>query len=194
MNEPGTRQSEAEFERNARAMFDASIASLDARTLSRLNQARNRALQAASTASSRRHVWLAWVPAAADHLPLYDDRDAAFECPLHPFGGSQRRHAAIDHLLEYFARMATDRRGTGLGLAHRHRQQRDAVHALEPEQVSGIVADRNACGDAALDRLTLGCHGHGLDVGQFERFFVIMAAGSTAQAVPPSMRNDAPVV
>ena len=55
MNEPGTRQSEAEFERNARAMFDASIASLDARTLSRLNQARNRALQAASTASSRRH-------------------------------------------------------------------------------------------------------------------------------------------
>jgi len=65
MNEPGNRQSEAEFERNARAMFDASIASLDARTLSRLNQARNRALQAASAASSRRHVWLTWAPAGA---------------------------------------------------------------------------------------------------------------------------------
>lgn len=65
MNDPGSPQRETEFERNARAMFEASIDSLDARTLSRLNQARNRALEAASAARSRRRAWLTWAPAGA---------------------------------------------------------------------------------------------------------------------------------
>jgi hypothetical protein len=48
MKDPGRQAGETEFERNARAMFDASIESLDARTLSRLNHARHRALEAAA--------------------------------------------------------------------------------------------------------------------------------------------------
>jgi len=65
MNDPGSRQNEAEFERSARQTYESSLASLDARTLSRLNQARNQALDAAATARLRRPGWLAWVPAGA---------------------------------------------------------------------------------------------------------------------------------
>jgi hypothetical protein len=65
MNDRGAPQGETEFERNARAMFEASIESLDAGTLSRLNQARNRALEAAAATRSRRRLWLQWAPAGA---------------------------------------------------------------------------------------------------------------------------------
>lgn len=66
MNGPGRKTDEREFERNARAMFDASIESLDARTLSRLNHARHRAVEAAATASRpARRAWAHWIPAVA---------------------------------------------------------------------------------------------------------------------------------
>jgi hypothetical protein len=58
-----TRQSDqqSEFERNARAAFDASVEGLDARTRSRLNQAR----QAATAELERRQRsrWVVWAPA-----------------------------------------------------------------------------------------------------------------------------------
>jgi len=49
VNEPLT-----EFERNARAVLEQSLARIDARTRSRLNQARHAALEAAGT---RRRAW-----------------------------------------------------------------------------------------------------------------------------------------
>ncbi len=54
-----------DFERNARAVLEQSIARIDARTRSRLNQARQRALEQAGT---RRRPWwrsLALMPAGA---------------------------------------------------------------------------------------------------------------------------------
>ena len=51
------------FERRAREVFDASVDGLDARTCSRLNQARQRAT--AEIERSRRSPWLAWAPAGA---------------------------------------------------------------------------------------------------------------------------------
>jgi hypothetical protein len=56
------------LERRARDAFDASVAALDAPTRSRLNQARQRALAAATAASGSndaRRGWSAWVPAGA---------------------------------------------------------------------------------------------------------------------------------
>jgi hypothetical protein len=53
------------FERQARAAFDDSVASLDAATLSRLNQSRQRALDAAGRASNPAPRWGSWVPAGA---------------------------------------------------------------------------------------------------------------------------------
>jgi hypothetical protein len=54
-----------QFERNARVVLEASVSRIDARTRSRLNQARHAALEAAS---ARRPAWwrsLALMPAAS---------------------------------------------------------------------------------------------------------------------------------
>jgi len=51
------------FEGRAREVFDASVDGLDARTRSRLNQARQKAT--AELARSRRSPWLVWAPAGA---------------------------------------------------------------------------------------------------------------------------------
>jgi len=50
-----------QFEQRAKALFDDSVASLDAATLSKLNQGRQAALVAATNAP---RVWFRWVPAA----------------------------------------------------------------------------------------------------------------------------------
>ena len=60
MKDPGRQAGESEFERNARAMFDASIESLDARTLSRLHHARHRALEAAAVSRPGHRAWRYW--------------------------------------------------------------------------------------------------------------------------------------
>lgn len=54
-----------DLERRARQAFDASVDSLDARTLSRLNQARRRALAASAPGPQRSGRWWAWAPAGA---------------------------------------------------------------------------------------------------------------------------------
>ena len=65
MKDPGRQAGETEFERHARAMFDASIDSLDARTLSRLNHARHHALEAAAASRPRQRAWAYWAPVGA---------------------------------------------------------------------------------------------------------------------------------
>jgi len=50
-----------EFERKARALFEDSVERLDARTRSKLTQARNRALDEVNKGASRRR-WI-WAPA-----------------------------------------------------------------------------------------------------------------------------------
>jgi negative regulator of sigma E activity len=67
MNDPAGEHSDADFERQLRATFDASVNGLDAQTLSRLNQSRQQALEAAQ----RRHRWpgvrgwTTWAPLGA---------------------------------------------------------------------------------------------------------------------------------
>jgi hypothetical protein len=67
MNDPAGEHSDADFERQLRATFDASVNGLDAQTLSRLNQSRQRAVEAAQ----RRHRWsgvsgwTTWAPVGA---------------------------------------------------------------------------------------------------------------------------------
>ncbi|MGO9851146.1 MAG: hypothetical protein ACLPTM_05970 [Steroidobacteraceae bacterium] len=59
-----TSESLSQFERNARAVLEESVRRIDARTRSRLNQARHAALEAAGT---RRRAWwrsLTLMPAA----------------------------------------------------------------------------------------------------------------------------------
>jgi ferric-dicitrate binding protein FerR (iron transport regulator) len=60
-----TNQNDQEqaFERRAREVFDASVEGLDARTRSRLNQARHAAT--AEIERSRRSPWRSWAPAGA---------------------------------------------------------------------------------------------------------------------------------
>jgi hypothetical protein len=53
------------FERQARAAFDDSVNQLDAATLSRLNQSRQRALDAARGRSPAAQRWWTWAPAGA---------------------------------------------------------------------------------------------------------------------------------
>ena len=68
MNDQRHRPDEdAEFERRARAAFDASVGDLDAATRSRLNRARQRALAAATGRSgvSGSRWWATWAPAGA---------------------------------------------------------------------------------------------------------------------------------
>jgi len=66
MTKPADDGNPTAVERRARAAFEASVAGLDAATLSKLNQSRQRALAAAagerSQSSSR---WWAWAPAGA---------------------------------------------------------------------------------------------------------------------------------
>ncbi len=61
MNKPNDEKPNEQFEQSAKALFDASVASLDAATLSKLNQGRQAALAAAADAP---RLWLRWVPAA----------------------------------------------------------------------------------------------------------------------------------
>ncbi len=61
MNKPNDEKSIEKFEQSAKALFDESVASLDAATLSKLNQGRQAALAAAEDAP---RLWLRWVPAA----------------------------------------------------------------------------------------------------------------------------------
>ncbi len=66
MNKPNDEKSieplgpNEQFERSAKALFDESVDSLDAATLSKLNQGR----QAALAAADAPRLWLRWVPAA----------------------------------------------------------------------------------------------------------------------------------
>jgi hypothetical protein len=66
MKDPGMQQKESEFERHARAMFDASTESLDAPTLAKLRHARQQALAQATVGRvTRQRPPRYWVPAAA---------------------------------------------------------------------------------------------------------------------------------
>jgi hypothetical protein len=68
MNDQRHRPDEdADFERRARAAFDASVDELDAATRSRLNRARQRALAAATgrADASGSRWWATWAPAGA---------------------------------------------------------------------------------------------------------------------------------
>ena len=63
MTNPNEQEQASGFERRAREVFDASVDGLDARTRSRLNQARQKAT--AELERSRRSPWLSWAPAGA---------------------------------------------------------------------------------------------------------------------------------
>jgi hypothetical protein len=66
MNDNRRDEPSPDFERQARQAFDDSLAHLDAATLSRLNQSRQRALVAAAGRKASSHPrWLTWVPAGA---------------------------------------------------------------------------------------------------------------------------------
>jgi hypothetical protein len=65
-DKPGDEKSESRLEQRSRELFDDSVASLDARTRSRLNQARQAALEAArGHAASGPARWLLPVGSAA---------------------------------------------------------------------------------------------------------------------------------
>ena len=68
MNEPTDKatndpRKDAQFADEAKQLFDDSVDSLDAATLSRLNQGRLRALAELSSTRTRGQ-WLGWIPAA----------------------------------------------------------------------------------------------------------------------------------
>jgi len=67
MNDPASERSDPDFERQLRATFDASLTGLDARTLSRLNQSRQQAVEAAQRRPlwSGRSGWTTWAPLGA---------------------------------------------------------------------------------------------------------------------------------
>jgi hypothetical protein len=67
MNDPASERSDPDFERQLRATFDASLTGLDARTLSRLNQSRQQAVEAAQRRQpwSGRSGWTIWAPLGA---------------------------------------------------------------------------------------------------------------------------------
>ncbi len=66
MTKPADEGDPTVVERRARAAFEASVADLDAATLSKLNQSRQRALAAAMGVRSQSHSrWWAWAPAGA---------------------------------------------------------------------------------------------------------------------------------
>ena len=65
MKEHPDDRDEAELERHARNLFQASVDDLDAATLSRLNRSRQQALDAAAGRSHTGWRWTAWAPAGA---------------------------------------------------------------------------------------------------------------------------------
>jgi hypothetical protein len=65
MTSPRDEHELSAFERQARDAFEDSAAHLDAATLSRLNQSRQRALEAAGRRAPVRQRWLTWAPAGA---------------------------------------------------------------------------------------------------------------------------------
>jgi hypothetical protein len=67
MNDPASERSDPDIERQLRATFDASLTGLDARTLSRLNQSRQQAVEAAQRRQpwSGRSGWTTWAPLGA---------------------------------------------------------------------------------------------------------------------------------
>jgi len=67
MNDPASEPSDPDFERQLRATFDASLTGLDARTVSRLNQSRQQAVEAAQRRPlwSGRSGWTTWAPLGA---------------------------------------------------------------------------------------------------------------------------------
>lgn len=65
MTSPRDEQELSAFERQARDAFEDSAAHLDAATLSRLNQSRQRALEAAGHRAPVTRRWLTWAPAGA---------------------------------------------------------------------------------------------------------------------------------
>jgi hypothetical protein len=65
MTSPREEHEPSAFERQARDAFADSAAHLDAATLSRLNQSRQRALEAAGRRAPVTQRWLTWAPAGA---------------------------------------------------------------------------------------------------------------------------------
>jgi hypothetical protein len=65
MSEHADDRDDAELERHARNVFKASVDDLDAATLSRLNQARQQALEAAAGRKRFGWRWTTWAPATA---------------------------------------------------------------------------------------------------------------------------------
>ena len=65
MTSPRNEHEPSAFERQARDAFEDSAAHLDAATLSRLNQSRQRALEAAGRRGPVTQRWLTWAPAGA---------------------------------------------------------------------------------------------------------------------------------
>ena len=65
MTNPRDEHEPSAFERQARDAFEDSAAHLDAVTLSRLNQSRQRALEAAGRGAPVTQRWLTWAPAGA---------------------------------------------------------------------------------------------------------------------------------
>jgi hypothetical protein len=65
MTSPHDEHEPSAFERQARDAFEDSAAHLDAATLSRLNQSRQRALEAAGRRAPITQRWLTWAPAGA---------------------------------------------------------------------------------------------------------------------------------
>jgi hypothetical protein len=65
MNEQPEDRDEAELERQARTVFNASVDALDAATLSRLNRSRQRAMALAEGRKRAGWRWEVWAPAGA---------------------------------------------------------------------------------------------------------------------------------
>jgi len=66
MTKPAEHGDQNDVEGRARAAFEATVAGLDAATLSKLNQSRQRALAAAAGVRSQPNSrWWAWAPAGA---------------------------------------------------------------------------------------------------------------------------------
>jgi hypothetical protein len=65
MTSPREEHEPSAFERQARDAFEDSAAHLDAATVSRLNQSRQRALEAAARRAPVTQRWLTWAPAGA---------------------------------------------------------------------------------------------------------------------------------
>ena len=65
MSDQPDDRDDAELERHARSVFQASVDELDAATLSRLNRSRQQALAAAAGRNRTRWQWTVWAPVGA---------------------------------------------------------------------------------------------------------------------------------